>query len=145
MKETLYSIRHSLPVSPEEDVETEQNSERMKGDVLKLLDDVENRSEYVPLPERVKGAEDLIKLAVATADVLELNVDIERYDGYVVFRFYDAGLYLGEVRDFYGYMFRACDSVAVLPSDELDGCNLRVDFTYYTHRYFVAGREIMLF
>ena len=138
MMETLYSIRHSEPAAEGLDGEIRQ----MKAECGELLDNIDTKVEYVPVPERVEKAEAFIKLVVVAAEELELNVDIERGDGRVVFRFYDTGVYLGELREFYGYMFKTCDSVTVLPCEELEGCSFKVVFSYYTHRQFVAGREV---
>ena len=138
MMETLYSIRHSEPAAEGLDGKIRQ----LKAECGEFLGDIDTKVEYVPVPERVEKAEAFIKLVVVAAEELELNVDIERGDGRVVFRFYDAGVYLGKLREFYGYMFKTCDSVAVLPCEKVEGCSLRVDFSYYTHRQFVVGREV---
>ena len=132
MKKTLYSIRHpetwALEIE-EPDAESE-----------KLLDDVEKKGVYVPLPGRAKDAEGLIDKTVEIARDMELNVDIERYDDQVVFRFYDAmGIYLGKLRRFFGTMFLLCDTATVrLPKEgesPLPGFHWIITFSYHTHRF----------
>ncbi len=146
MKETLYSIRHPEGREPEVGAAGPSKGE-LDAKFEKLLEDVEKNSVFIPVPERVKRAEELIGQTVAAAGAMELNVDIERYDDRVEFCFYDdAGLYCGALRQFFGKMFLICDDVMMYPPKRSPSSpskfHWNIIFTYYTHRHLVSGREI---
>ena len=146
MKKTLYSIRHPENREPENGAAGPSKGE-LHAKFEKLLDDVEKNSVYIPVPERVKRAQELISRTVAAAGDMELDVDIERYDDRVELCFYDdAGVYCGELRQFFGEMFLVCDNVMMYPPKNTPSSpsksHWNIIFTYYTHRRLVSGREI---
>ncbi len=157
MKELLYSIRHteSWTSEPEDLGENMDRIDSMSQAELRaafgdLLNKVENESKFIPVPKRLEIAEKLINHVVTMAGKLELTLDIERYDDRVDFCFYDSvGLFQGELKDFFGDLFTICDSVSMYMPKEgsvpLPGVHWIVDFSYYTHRHLVAGREIPQF
>ena len=96
MKELLYSIRHtqdwdSEPINMDEhaDQGKKLSKEELSASFKALLNKYENESKFIPDSERLKIADELISRTVATAEKLELDVDIERNDGSVDFCFYD--------------------------------------------------------
>ena len=157
MKEILYSIRHaqdwnseSEEMSESADQCKELSQEELEASINDLFNKVENESEFVPVPDRLKIADKLISQTVAVAEKLELNVDITRNDDSIDFCFFESiGLFQGNLKDLFGEMFIICDSVSMYKPKEdpisLPGDSWIVDFSFYTHRHFVAGREIPQF
>ena len=157
MKELLYSIRHtqgwdSEPINIGEHANQDKrlSKEELDASFQALLDKCKNESEFVPVPDRLKIADKLISRTVALAKELEFNVDITRNEDSIDFCFFDSvGLFQGELKDFFGEMFIICDSVSMYKPKEgtvpLHGDSWIVDFSFFTHRHFVAGREIPQF
>lgn len=154
MKEILYSIRHAQDRDSEsEEVgnSTEELSrEELEASIKDLFNKVEKESRFIPVPERLEIADKLISRTVALAKELEFNVDITQNDDSVDFCFFDSiGLFQGDLKDFLGEMFIICDSVSIYKSKEgaipLPGDTWVVDFSFYTRRHFVAGKEIPQF
>lgn len=157
MKEILYSIRHAQDWDSEfEEVGEatgqceELSKERLETPIKDLFNKVENESRFIPVPERLEIADKLISRTVALAKKLEFNVDIVRNDDSIDFCFFDSiGLFQGDLKDFLGEMFIICDAVSMYKPKEvassLPGDSWIVDFSFYTHRHFVAGKEIPRF
>lgn len=157
MKELLYSIRHTqgwdselIKAGDHADQDKRLSKEELDATFQALLNKYKNESEFIPVPDRLKIVDKLISQTVAAAEKLELNVDITRNDDSIDFCFFDSvGLFQEDLKDFFGEMFIICDSVSMFKPKEgtvpLPGDSWIVDFTFYTHHHFVAGKEISPF
>lgn len=140
MDEMLHSIR--FPETWQLELDTLNgdgpSDDELDPELEALLGIAGENAEYVPIPGRADQVADLIRDTVELANSLELNVDIERTDSFVLFRFYDAlGVYLYEHKDFFGKMFLVCDDVSITSSRDapspMPGDHLILSFYINTH------------
>lgn len=98
---------------------------------------VMNERTLVLLPERMKGSEEFIKLAIETSEMYELDTKITRKDSHIAVNYsFDCA---GDM-DFLIPLFRMADSISFFTG--IYGFEITISLDYYTHAEFSKGKFI---
>lgn len=94
-----------------------------------------NDRTLILIPERMKGSEEFIKLAIETSELYELDTRITRKDSHIAVNYsFDCA---GDM-DFLIPVFRMADSISFFTG--IYGFEITISLDYYTHAEFSKGR-----